>query len=105
MTRSITKRKVEDSTSYNDGKCKRSRIELAENTDTVVEPALSSMPRPEQPFRFMDLPQELQDMIDDERWREDGLNSWPSSAEDRVQEQVLLDYEDSTSSYNTGLPQ
>jgi hypothetical protein len=106
----MTKHKAGDSNSGNsDSKTERSRLELIDNTNAAVESALSSPPHHALSFQFLDLPQELQDMINNERWKEDGdmallPSSWPVPSEDQAPAQFLLDYSQPTGCYHTSLP-
>jgi len=57
-------------------------------------------------FHFMELPQELQDMVYDEVWKEDGhILVAPTALKDMYHNQLQLDYEESIGSHTDGLPQ
>jgi hypothetical protein len=115
-----TKRKADDSDGDWDGEKRKrpiiSKTKKATNGSAVKlsAPSLQGQshraPTPKTHFPFMALPQELQDIVYDELWEEDGhlvlaptslKERWP----DRPPGRVLLDYGRPAGYYHIGLPQ
>jgi hypothetical protein len=117
-----TKRKADDSDGDWDGDKRKRKRPITSKTKkatkraavTLSTPSLQSqsqrVPTPETHFPFMALPQELQDIVYDELWEEDGhmvlaptslKERWP----DRPPGRVLLDYGQPAGYHHIGLPQ